>query len=131
MQHWRPWQSPVLRLLLAQLSGFVWIAAGAVLLACLLLVCNVPAWLLVWLSDAIWCASGFRAGRCAGFHARHSGIRHGMLCGVGMGAVLMLACLVLKGTLSRRVMVRCMLLLAAAVCGGVCGVNTRLRRPPY
>ncbi len=131
MRHRRVWRSPVLRLLLSQLYGFWWTAVWLIPMTGLLLMTSVPEWLLRAMAHAAWMSGGFAAGHCAGFHARRQGIGNGLLAGAGMCIALLLACMRLKGTLTETVMLRCLLLLGASVCGGVAGVNRKLRKAPY
>lgn len=131
MRRMHPWKSPVLRLLLAVLWGAAVMTACVLPAAGLLLVTAIPEWLLVWMADAFWCIGAFLAGNKAGFHGRRRGILTGLLCGGLLCLVLLVVCVLMKGTIPLRVLVRCILLLAAGMCGGVRGVNRKLTGPPY
>lgn len=121
------WGSPVFRLLLSVGRGLLWIAAGCLLLSGLLLLTAVPDWLLRTAADVLWGIGAFRAGLVYGFHARRHGIASGLLCGLLLCAILLAGCVCMGGALHFR---RCGWILLLAVCGGICGVNRKIVKPP-
>ncbi len=124
------WGYPVFRILLGVFRGMLTAAAGVVLLAWLMLVLPIPAQVLYPLMDLIWGVCGFTAGQSAGYHARRRGILTGFCCGALLCTVLLCGA-VLFGNNFLRIPLRCGIILLAAVCGGILGVNRKIRKPPY
>lgn len=120
----------MLRLLLAVCSGLSVTACGVFLCAAGLLLGNVPAWLLAWISTVLWCAGAFRAADCFARHTRHHGIGCGLLCGGMFCIILLIGMQYAEGVLLSRVLLRCVLLLLTGMCGGVYGVNRKITKPP-
>lgn len=123
------WGYPVFRILLAVLRGVFAVMIGIFLLTGLLLLADVPYSLLRMAADVLWAVGAFAAGQCAGFHARQRGILTGLLCGLFLCGVLLCGCTVLE-LYSVRITIRCVIILLAAVCGGIIGVNRKIRKPP-
>ena len=131
MRRIRLWKSPLCRLALAVCLGLLWVAGGAVLCAAGLLLGNMPEWLLAWISTLLWCVGAFRAADCFAWHTRRGGIGSGLLCSGMLCAVLLIGAYCMEGVLWHRILLRCLLLTAAGICGGICGVNRKITRPPY
>lgn len=125
------WKSPVLRSVSGVLSGILLMAAAAVPIAVLLLFVHIPERFLMLLSDVLWCMGAFFAARISGKHARTHGILTGFFCGLLLCAILMCGAAILDTPLSARLWCRCGMLIICAICGGICGVNTRITKPPY
>ncbi len=106
-------------------------AGIAALLTILLLFMNVPERFLILAADVIWCIGAFIAGRISGKHARLHGIRIGLLCGLFLCCILLAACVCMDAAITARVWIRCAAVLPSGVCGGICGVNTKINKPPY
>ncbi|MBE6851792.1 MAG: TIGR04086 family membrane protein [Ruminococcus sp.] len=125
------WKSSVFRIILSSFYGLAWMAGGAALLTILLLFMSIPERFLILSADILWCFGTFQAGRLAGKHARLHGIRTGFLCSALMCGILLAVCIGMDAELSARVGLRSAMLLPAGICGGICGVNTKIKKPPY
>ncbi len=123
------WGYPVFRILLGVFRGMLAAAAGIALLAWLMLLLPVPVQILYPLIDLLWGMGGFTAGQSAGYHARRRGILTGLLCGALLCAVLLCGSVILGGHFV-RIPLRCGIILIASVCGGIIGVNRKIRKPP-
>ncbi len=125
------WKSPVLRTVSSVFCGSLLMLAVALPLAVLLLFLHVPERFLILLSDLLWCLGAFFAGRLSGKHARIQGILTGISCGILLSSILLGGAVFLEIPLSARLLRRCGILTFCAVCGGICGVNTEITKPPY
>ena len=131
MRRDRLWKSPVFRTVLGVLGGLLRIIAGMLLLSGFLLLTHIPERLLMLAADIFWGIGAFCAGNTSGFHARRHGILTGLLCGALLCAIQLAGCVCMGGAISERIAVRGGILLLAAVCGGVRGVNRKITKPPY
>lgn len=132
MRHRRhPWRSAVFRHLLAVLGGMLWMTCGGLLLSMLLLFMGEPtAMVMQIMVHLLWCAGAFLSGRTAGLHGRRHGIRTGFICGLLLCAVLLCGVVLLHEAWHMTLLYRMGLILLSGICGGIIGVNTKLRRPP-
>lgn len=131
MRHISIWKSNLLRYFFSILESVFLLAAGGLCISGLLLIGNLPAVMLIWMMHILWSISAFCAGRRAGLHGRRYGILTGMLCGILLCLLLFAGCLVLRESVTERILFRSLLILLSSIAGGVIGVNTRLRKPPY
>lgn len=125
------WKSAVFRMVLGVLYGMLWTIAGMLLLSCALLFAHVPERMLMLAGDCFWGIGAFMAGSRAGFHARRHGIRTGLFCGLLICGILLAGGVYMNAAVSLRIGIRCGIILLAAVCGGVRGVNRKITKPPY
>jgi putative membrane protein (TIGR04086 family) len=131
MRHISLWKSGVCRYFFSAVEGIFCLFTGGLLIAGLLLAGTVPAQLMIWLMHILWSISAFLTGRRAGLHGRKYGIFTGVLCSILLILFLFAGNLALQETISKRLLIRCCFILPAGVAGGIAGVNTRLRKPPY
>ncbi len=114
----------------AGLSGLIWTAAGGCAAALLLWKFPQSGQFMPALASVIWCLGGFRSGSCAGRHFRRHGMQRGLLCGCLLCMLLGIGCLCMNGSLTPRVLGRCLWVLTGAAAGGIRGVNRRIRGAP-
>lgn len=131
MRHVSLWKSDICRYFFSLLEGVFCLAIGSLLCAGLLMFGNIPARFMIYLMHVLWSISAFSAGRRAGLHGRRHGILTGMLCGLGLCALLLGGCLAFQEIITARLLTRCLLILPAGMAGGITGVNTKLKKPPY
>ncbi|MDE5769460.1 MAG: TIGR04086 family membrane protein [Oscillospiraceae bacterium] len=131
MRHFSIWKSRTGKYLLPTLEGLFCLACGGLLCAGLLLLGTIPALVMTWLMHGLWAFSAFCAGRRAGLHGRTNGIRTGLICSFLLCAILCAGCLILEELPTERILTRCLLMCPAGITGGIIGVNTKLRKPPY
>ncbi len=125
------WKFPAMRLLFAVVQGLLCMTVCGLLLAGLLLAADVSAPLLAKLTALLWCVGGFAAGFVCGKHARRHGIWQGICCGAVLSLLLLSGTVLLHDAVSMRTWMRCLLLTAAAMTGGIIGVNLRITKVPY
>ncbi len=125
------WKSAGFRYSCSVLKGLFWMIPGSLGIARLMQSGTIPAQALVWMIHILWSICAFAAARCAGFHGRKHGIRTGLLCSLALCVFLLAGMLLLHESFSRRLLVRILLMLVSGMAGGIAGVNTRLRKPPY
>ncbi|MBR1555291.1 MAG: TIGR04086 family membrane protein [Oscillospiraceae bacterium] len=131
MHHVRLWKSVLFRYVFSILEGIFWILAGGLGIAFLLTAGTLPARVLVWMMHFLWSLGTFFASKRAGFHGRRHGIRTGLLCSLFLSVILLAGCLLLKETVTARMLTRCLLMIPAGMTGGIAGVNQKLHKPPY
>ena len=131
MRHVSLWKSEVCRYSFSLLEVIVCISVGSLCIALLLQVSSIPAQVLIWLMHILWSLSAFFAARRAGLHGRRHGILTGFLCGLLLCILLLTGGVLLHETITERIFIRCLLIIPAGITGGIAGVNTRLRKPPY
>lgn len=125
------WKSAVSRYFFSVLEGIFWLAVGGLLIVKILMLGTVPAQMMIWLMHVLWCASAFLTSRRAGLHGRKYGILTGLLCSILLCMLLTAGNFLMHETLSERLLIRCLLIFPAGIAGGIAGVNTRLKKPPY
>lgn len=131
LRHFSIWKSRTGKYLLPTLEGLCCLACGGLLCAGLLLLGSIPALVMRWIANILWAVSSFCAGRRAGLHGRTHGIRTGLICSLLLCVILCAGCVMLGETLTERLLIRGILMCPAGIAGGIIGVNTKLRRPPY
>ena len=131
MRYISVWKSGICRYFLSVAEGVCCLAVGGLSLAGLLLAGTVPAQLMIWLMHFLWSISAFFTGRRAGLHGRRHGMMTGLLCGLFLCMLLFIGNLALHEAFSKRMLIRCLCILLAGIVGGMTGVNTRLKKPPY
>ncbi len=131
MRHVSLWKSDVCRYCISLLEGIFCISAGSLCIALLLLTGSIPAQVLIWLMHILWGVSAFFTARRAGLHGRRHGIQTGFLCSLLLCMLLFTGGMLLHEPLTKRFFIRCLLMFPAGIAGGIIGVNTRLRKPPY
>ena len=131
MRHVSLWKSHTGRYILSVLKGLSCIAIGGLCTAGILLAGNLPAPVLILLMHLLWSIGTFSAGKCAGFHGRKHGILTGFLCALLMSLLLVAGSVILQEEITGRMLVRIGCMFCAGIAGGIAGVNTRLRKPPY
>ena len=125
------WKPAFFRYFFSVLNGIFCMIAGGLLTAGLLMIGNLPAPFLIGISHFLWCLGALTAGQKAGFHGRRHGIRTGFFCGVLFCCLLFAGHYLFQETDSGKMALRCILILLSGTAGGVWGVNTRLKKPPY
>ena len=131
MRNYSIWKSNTGKYLLPTLEALLWLSGGGLLCAGLLLIGTVPAIAMIYIMHVLWSISAFFSGRRAGFHGRTHGIRTGLICSVILCMILFCGCFVLQEQITGRLFTRCLLMLLAGMVGGIIGVNTKLKKPPY
>ncbi|MDE5753323.1 MAG: TIGR04086 family membrane protein [Oscillospiraceae bacterium] len=131
MRHFSIWKSRTGKYLLPTLEGIIYLSGGGLLCAGLLMINTIPAVIMTWLMHVLWSMSAFCSGRRAGFHGRTHGIRTGFICSTILCMILFAGCLLLQEELTKRLLIRCLLIFPSGIAGGICGVNTKLKKPPY
>ncbi|MDE6729918.1 MAG: TIGR04086 family membrane protein [Oscillospiraceae bacterium] len=131
MRHFSIWKSRTGKYLFPTLEGLLCLACGGLLCAGLLLLGTIPALVMTWLMHGLWICSAFCAGRRAGLHGRTHGIRTGLICSFLLCMILCTGCLILEQFPTEWLFTRCLLMCPAGITGGIIGVNTKLRKPPY
>ncbi|MDE5793042.1 MAG: TIGR04086 family membrane protein [Oscillospiraceae bacterium] len=131
LRHASIWQSKIGKYLFPTLEGLVWLSGGSLLCAGLLLIGTIPAIAMTYLMHILWSISAFCSGRRAGFHGRTHGIRTGFICSVILCVILFLGCFALQENITERLLTRCLFMLITGIIGGIIGVNTKLKKPPY
>lgn len=131
MRHVSLWKLHTGRYILSVLKGLFCMTAGGLCIAGLLLAGNIPAPVMILLMHFLWSIGTFSAGRCAGFHGRKHGILTGFLCAFCMILLLLAGNVILQEEFTDRMLTRMLCMLCAGIAGGIVGVNTRLRKPPY
>jgi len=131
MRHVSLWKSHTGRYFFSILKGLCCTAIGGLCIAGILLVGNLSAPVMILLMHILWSAGTFAAGRCAGFHGRKHGILTGLLCAFCMSLLLLTGCVLLHEEIRIRMLIRMLFMFCAGIAGGIAGVNTRLRKPPY
>lgn len=131
MRHPSIWKSKTGRYLLPTLEGLVCLSGGGLFCAGLLLIGTIPAIIMTYLMHILWSISAFCSGRRAGLHGRTHGIRTGFICSIILCVILFCGCFALQEEITQRLLVRCLLMLPAGIAGGIIGVNTKLKKPPY
>ena len=82
--------------------------------------------------DFVLCAGGFISGFQFGKVKRRKGIADGLLCGIWLGLIVTIFGLFYVRKLVLLTMLKNLLFLCiSGAIGGVFGVNTKIRRPPY
>ncbi|MBD5144118.1 MAG: TIGR04086 family membrane protein [Oscillospiraceae bacterium] len=125
------WNSKIGKYLLPTLEGLLYLSSGGLFCAGLLLIGTIPAIAMTYFMHILWCISAFCSGRRAGFHRRTHGIQTGFICSMILCIILFCGCFALQETFTERLFTRCLLILVAGVIGGIVGVNTKLKKPPY
>jgi len=125
------WKSETGCCLLSVLRGLLCLSIGGFLLACLLSAFGIPALVMTVLMHILWSISAFVSGRCAGRHLRRHGLKIGFFSGLLLCTALLAGCLALHEPMTGKLLIRCVLQLMAGMTGGVLGVNTKLKKPPY
>ena len=126
----RPWKSILFRLGMSAAEGLLVVLTGGFLLAVLILWLGLPsAPVLRFAARTLWTASSFLAGRRCGLHGRRFGIGEGLLCGGILWMLWLCGALLLHET-PDRLWIPALLLPVSGACGGVLGVNTKLRKSP-
>ena len=126
----RPWKSILFRAGMSAAEGLLVVVAGGFLLAALILWLGLPsAPVLRFAARTLWAAGSFLAGRRCGLHGRRFGIGEGLLCG-GILWMLWLCGALLLHEAPDRLWIPALLLPVSGACGGVAGVNTKLRKSP-
>lgn len=92
---------------------------------------TIPAVMLIWMAHLLWSMSAFCLARRMGMHGRRYGMFRGLLCGVLVCVLLFIGNALLHEIVTKRILVRCLLILLSGIVGGVIGVNTPIRKPPY
>ncbi|MGN1480907.1 TIGR04086 family membrane protein [Porcipelethomonas sp.] len=83
------------------------------------------------MTDIVLCAGGFASGFRFGKLRRHKGIAGGFLCGLCLGMITMIFGLCYMRSFAFFNMIKNLILLCmSGAVGGVCGVNTKIKRPP-
>ncbi|MBO5227054.1 MAG: TIGR04086 family membrane protein [Ruminococcus sp.] len=78
------------------------------------------------------CAGSFIAGYIAAKHRRRHGLLIGLLCGVIMYfCVFFFGLIVLRSFSGAGTLMKLVLVLLCSCIGGVCGVNTNIKKPPH
>ncbi|MDE5738310.1 MAG: TIGR04086 family membrane protein [Oscillospiraceae bacterium] len=131
MRHASIWKSNIGRYLFSTLEGLVCLFGGGLFCAGLLLIGTIPAIAMTYFMHVLWSVSAFCSGRRAGFHGRTHGIRTGFICSMILCMILFCGCFALQEDITERLFTRCLLMLVAGVIGGIVGVNTKLKKPPY
>lgn len=93
---------------------------------------DAPDMLVSCMAGISLCAGSFTAGFMAAKRRR----RHGILVGLGCGiiiyfAVFFFGLVVLRSLAGAGTFMKLILILLCSCIGGVCGVNTRLNKPPH
>ena len=100
------------------------------LLALLILWLGLPsARVLRFAARLLWAAGAFLAGRRCGLHGRRFGLWEGALCGALLWALWICGALLFRET-PDRLWIPALLLPVSGACGGILGVNTKLRKAP-
>ena len=131
MRHVSLWKSDISRYFFSILESVILLAVNSLCISGVLLLGSLPAGMLIWTMHILWSISAFCAGRRAGLHGRKYGILTGLLCGMLLCILLFVGCLLLQEAVTSRMLTRCLLILPSGIAGGVTGVNTKLRKPPY
>jgi len=131
MRHISLWKSDICRYFFSVLEGVCYLAVGGLSFAGLLLAGTVPAQMMIWLMHILWSISAFFTGRRAGLHGRRHGMMTGLLCSLFLCMLLFAGNLALHEEISARMLTRCLFIVPAGIAGGMTGVNTRIKKPPY
>ena len=126
----RPWKFMLFRILVSGAEGMLIVLAGGFLLAVLILWLGLPsAGVLRGAAGVVWAVGSFLAGRRCGCHGRRRGAWEGFLCGCFLllfrfgGAVAL-------HEMPYYVLLPALLLPVSGAAGGICGVNTKIRKAP-
>ncbi len=125
------WKSVTGCYLRSVLEGVLFLGAGGLLCAGCCLSVSIPEQIMIILMHILWSISAFYAGKRAGLRQRKHGLGTGLICSVLLCMLLSIGCLLMQEILSARLLIRCFCILLSGMAGGVVGVNTRLRKPPY
>ena len=131
MRHVSLWKSSICRYFFSILEGGCCLALGGLGIAGLSMLGTIPAPFMIWLMHILWSISAFFTGRRAGLHGRRHGIMTGFLCSLFLCVLLFSGNLALHEEISARMLTRCLCILPAGIAGGMTGVNTRIKKPPY
>lgn len=93
---------------------------------------DMPESAVIIMIDFVLCAGGFISGFQFGKVKRRKGIADGLLCGIWLGLIVTIFGLFYVRKLVLLTMLKNLLFLCiSGAIGGVFGVNTKIRRPPY
>ncbi|MBQ8514526.1 MAG: TIGR04086 family membrane protein [Ruminococcus sp.] len=92
---------------------------------------DAPDSLVSCMAAIALCAGSFTAGFISAKHRR----RHGLLAGLGCGIIIyfivfFFGLLLLQSLSGAGTIMKLILIILCSCMGGVCGVNTRIRKPP-
>lgn len=115
------------------------VSAGVLVIIALSCVCafcissiDIPESAIVIMIDFVLCAGGFMSGFQFGKTRRKKGIAGGLLCGLWLWLVVMIfGLLYVKKFVFLKIVKNLIFLCLSGGTGGVFGVNTKIRRPPY
>lgn len=115
------------------------LSVGVVVIISLTCVCalciikiDVPENVIRIASNFVLCAGGLAAGFRFGKLKRRKGIVGGIICGLWLSLIVMIfGVLYMREFFFLRLLKIIIFLCISSATGGVMGVNTKLRRPPY
>lgn len=126
----RPWKSILFRAGMSAAEGLFIVLTGGCLLTLLILRLGLPsARVLRFAARVLWAAGAFLAGRRCGLHGRRHGICEGALCGSLLWVLWICGTFLFRET-PERLWIPAILLPVSGACGGILGVNTKLRKSP-
>lgn len=93
---------------------------------------DMPESAVIIMIDFVLCAGGFISGFQFGKVKRRKGIACGLLCGIWLCLIVVIFGLFYTGKIVFLTMLKNLFFLCiSGAVGGVFGVNTKIRRPPY
>lgn len=93
---------------------------------------DMPESAIIIMIDFVLCAGGFISGFQFGKVKRRKGIAGGLICGIWLSLIVLLFGLFYMRKLVFLVMIKNLFFLCiSGAAGGIFGVNTKIRKPPY
>lgn len=118
-------------LLFSGMLGLVMVAGCLGAFSFVMTCFDLPRALVSAMSTLALCVGCFTAAFLTGKQRRHGGMKTGLLCGIATCAFVFLFGMILLNSLAKLGgLPKILFGVFCGGCGGICGVNTKMKRPP-